>query len=229
MDDIILYHGSRGGIEEPIRPISRELCDFGRGFYMGENELQTQSLVIGDAFPVFYKLELQLSKIPEDRILKFGADRSWLDFILYNRKKYNALDGTFFTQELQRLRNSADIIIGPIADDDYQKVMYDFTHNRCSDAVALAAFAANDYKNQYVAITDKGCDAIKIIAEHVPSKDEIEYITNLKAASRDKHYSVYEEAFTSHRREGLLLKEIIAEKLSKERGMQNDFGTRSNS
>ena len=32
---IILYHGSKSGIKGPIAPISRERCDFGKGFYMG--------------------------------------------------------------------------------------------------------------------------------------------------------------------------------------------------
>lgn len=32
MQDVILYHGSRGGIEGGIKPVSRERCDFGKGF-----------------------------------------------------------------------------------------------------------------------------------------------------------------------------------------------------
>ena len=33
-DRVILYHGSKSGIKGPIAPISRERCDFGKGFYM---------------------------------------------------------------------------------------------------------------------------------------------------------------------------------------------------
>lgn len=36
MKDIILYHGSKGGIKGNIKPISREFCDFGKGFYLGD-------------------------------------------------------------------------------------------------------------------------------------------------------------------------------------------------
>ena len=36
MEDVILYHGSRGGIQGKIRPCSRLRCDFGKGFYMGD-------------------------------------------------------------------------------------------------------------------------------------------------------------------------------------------------
>ncbi len=30
-----LYHGSKDGIRGTIAPISRDRCDFGKGFYMG--------------------------------------------------------------------------------------------------------------------------------------------------------------------------------------------------
>ena len=36
---VLLYHGSRSGIKGPIAPISRERCDFGKGFYMGDGSL----------------------------------------------------------------------------------------------------------------------------------------------------------------------------------------------
>lgn len=33
--NVTLYHGSKSGIRGAIAPISRESCDFGKGFYMG--------------------------------------------------------------------------------------------------------------------------------------------------------------------------------------------------
>ena len=35
---ILLYHGSKSGIEGIIEPKSRAQCDFGKGFYMGTTE-----------------------------------------------------------------------------------------------------------------------------------------------------------------------------------------------
>ena len=32
---VLLYHGSKSGLVGDIKPISRERCDFGKGFYMG--------------------------------------------------------------------------------------------------------------------------------------------------------------------------------------------------
>ncbi len=48
MKDVILYHGSRGGIDGEIQPISRVRCDFGKGFYMGESEEQAKGLIAED-------------------------------------------------------------------------------------------------------------------------------------------------------------------------------------
>lgn len=31
-DRVLLYHGSKSGIEGPIEPKSRKQCDFGKGF-----------------------------------------------------------------------------------------------------------------------------------------------------------------------------------------------------
>lgn len=33
---MILYHGSKSGIKGDIAPNSRDACDFGQGFYMGD-------------------------------------------------------------------------------------------------------------------------------------------------------------------------------------------------
>ena len=42
---IILYHGSKSGINGPIAPISTDRCDFGKGFYMGTDRNQPLTLL----------------------------------------------------------------------------------------------------------------------------------------------------------------------------------------
>ena len=86
MKDIILYHGSRGGLDGPIRPESRIRCDFGKGFYMGESQEQAKSLIIEDSSPVFYTIKLKLSEIPDNKILLL-KDYDWLYAVLSNRQK----------------------------------------------------------------------------------------------------------------------------------------------
>ena len=42
---IILYHGSKSGINGPIAPISTDRCDFGKGFYKGTDRNQPLTLI----------------------------------------------------------------------------------------------------------------------------------------------------------------------------------------
>ncbi|MBR7085816.1 MAG: DUF3990 domain-containing protein, partial [Oscillospiraceae bacterium] len=72
LEDIILYHGSRSGIKGDIKPISREECDFGKGFYMGTISEQAKGLVAYKQNPVFYEMKFRLSEIPEERILNLN-------------------------------------------------------------------------------------------------------------------------------------------------------------
>lgn len=54
MEDKILFHGSRGGINEKIQPLSRFTCDFGKGFYMGTDIMQAKGIVSNDFDPYIY-------------------------------------------------------------------------------------------------------------------------------------------------------------------------------
>ena len=42
---MLLYHGSKSGIDGEIAPKSREMCDFGKGFYMGTEPGQPLALI----------------------------------------------------------------------------------------------------------------------------------------------------------------------------------------
>ncbi len=42
---ITLYHASKSGIHGAIAPISREQCDFGKGFYVGTDRKQPLTLI----------------------------------------------------------------------------------------------------------------------------------------------------------------------------------------
>lgn len=51
---VLLYHGSKSGITAgKIRPISRDKCDFGKGFYMGTVPSQPLTLIVGLIHPDF--------------------------------------------------------------------------------------------------------------------------------------------------------------------------------
>ncbi len=87
MNDIyILCHGSRGDLDGDIKPISRVRCDFGKGFYMGENEKQAKGLIVEDSSPILYTVKLKLSEISDNRILRL-QEKDWIYAVLANRRR----------------------------------------------------------------------------------------------------------------------------------------------
>ena len=47
-DTLVVYHGSKNGLEGPIRMVAgrnRRTCDFGQGFYMGDEPTQPRTLI----------------------------------------------------------------------------------------------------------------------------------------------------------------------------------------
>ena len=171
MNDIILYHGSRGGIQGKIAPRSRVRCDFGSGFYMGTNAVQAKSLVASDAMPYFYELNVHLSKLPDRNILKLeGLD--WAYYVLYNRGRLESVKGSSFYRKYAFLDSGRDFVVGPIADDNMSRVIKEFTDNRITDTALLESIRSIDYGVQYVAKTPMACECIEIVSAQQLSYEE---------------------------------------------------------
>lgn len=81
---MILYHGSRHGINGPIAPISRDRCDFGRGFYLGTNPLQPLTLICDFPDARFYTVELELDGLD---VRELSPDTTWALVVAYHRRK----------------------------------------------------------------------------------------------------------------------------------------------
>lgn len=60
---IRLFHGSKNRINGTIQPISREFCDFGKGFYMGTEKEQPMTLICNYENATMYELELNTENL----------------------------------------------------------------------------------------------------------------------------------------------------------------------
>ena len=58
---VLLYHGSKSGIVGDIKPISRELCDFGKGFYMGTESSQALTLICNFPNAKLYTVRINMT------------------------------------------------------------------------------------------------------------------------------------------------------------------------
>ena len=62
-EKIVLFHGSKAGIDGEIKPISRNRCDFGSGFYMGTDIWQPLTLIYNYESPILYTVEVDLTSL----------------------------------------------------------------------------------------------------------------------------------------------------------------------
>ena len=217
MKDIILYHSSKAGLIGNIKPISRPNCDFGQGFYLGTDELQTQSLVLSNKFenPVCYRVLLKISEIDENRILKLnGLD--WVFFVLYNRNHLEELKGTTFYEKYAHLADNKDIIIGPIADDNMRNAILDFEEDYITDEVLKKCLSTVDYGLQYVLKTPLSCSKVDILESNFIKKDSnLPALINYAEIHRQQGVEDYKQIKRSAIRTGRYLFEIIEEEKQK--------------
>lgn len=81
---VTLYHGSKSGLRGAIAPISREHCDFGKGFYMGTDRTQPLTLICNYPDARLYTLSVNLTDL---KILDVEVGLDWALLVAYNRGK----------------------------------------------------------------------------------------------------------------------------------------------
>ena len=205
-----LYHGSREGISGTIKPMSREKCDFGKGFYMGTEQIQTIGLIAGSKKPTTYTLEMDYSKIPEEKIL-FLNDRDWLNAVIGFRTNSEVLKESRDIKSIIEKIHNADLIVGRIADDKMRPAIKYFEKNLITDKVLLECLRKIDYGYQIVAKSQIACDAISILNERRLTDDELHAGEAFTKSQRQKAENTIEEMNERYGNQGKLLRQIIRE------------------
>lgn len=111
---ILLYHGSKAGIEGAIEPKSRKQCDFGKGFYMGTEPSQALTLICDYEKSKFYIVSVDLDKLTH---IEVPADIDWAMLVAYHRGRMEKINGTAFYNKYRDMTANKDLIIGNIAND----------------------------------------------------------------------------------------------------------------
>ncbi len=203
---LILYHGSKKGIEGDIAPISRGECDFGCGFYMGTNTLQPLTLVCNEDKPKFYTVELDLTGL---KVLTVEIGMDWAILIAYYRKEMESAKGTPIYEKYANMANDYDVIIGYIANDRMYTELSRFFNRTLTDVALINCLSALDLGKQYVAISEKACKQIKILKEEPLSHLELALLKDMSAERRKQGIAVAEEIEVKYRREGKFFDEIL--------------------
>ena len=203
---LVLYHGSKKGIDGDIAPISRGECDFGKGFYMGTTTLQPLTLVCNEDKPKFYAVELATTDL---KVLTVDIGMDWAMLIAYYRKEMESAKGTPVYEKYAHMADGYDLIIGYIANDRMYTELSRFFNRTLTDVALINCLSALDLGKQYVAVSEKACKQIKVLKEYPLSQLELALLKDMSAERRKEGIALAEEIEVKYRREGKFFDEIL--------------------
>lgn len=203
---VLLYHGSKAGIEGNIAPKSRKQCDFGEGFYMGTEPSQALTLICDYESAKFYVVSISVDNLA---VLDVPADLEWAMIVAYHRGRMEKIKGTPFYGKYEEMTKDKDLVIGSIANDRMFFVIDNFFIGNITDAALINSLSALELGKQYVAVTQKGCDAVRIEKEIPISYLEKLFMKEVSEANRVKGSSLANDICRNYRREGLFFDEIL--------------------
>ena len=206
-NQILLYHGSKSGIAGEIKPISRALCDFGRGFYMGTEQMQTLTLICNFPKAKLYTVEADLTGL---RVLNVEVSIDWALLIAYHRGKMEHISDSGIYRKYARLSAGCDMVIGDIANDRMFVVLDRFFTGTITDTALISSLSVLKLGKQYVALTNKACRQITTIDEKAITETERAALRIESEAHRREGIRQADEICKRHRRDGRFFDEIIA-------------------
>ena len=205
---VLLYHASKFGIEGTIEPKSRKQCDFGKDFYMGTDPGQTLTLICDYEKSKFYIVSVSTENLA---LIEVPADIDWAMLVAYHRGKMEKIDGTPFYNKYRDMTQDKDLIIGNIANDRMFFVIDNFFVGNVTDMALVNSLSALQLGKQYVVISQKGCDAVRIEAEVELSYLERLFIKEIAEENRARGISLANDICKNYRREGIYFDEILDE------------------
>ena len=209
---VLLYHGSKSGIEGDIAPKSRRQCDFGAGFYMGTEPSQALTLICDYESARLYVVSVTMDELT---VLDVPADLKWAMLVAYHRGRMETIKGTNFYNKYKAMTEENDLVIGSIANDRMFHVIDSFFHGNLTDSALVNSLSALELGKQYVAVTQKGCNAVRIEKEIPISYLEKLFMQEVSEANRVKGVSLAEDICKNYRREGLFFDEILEQEAEK--------------
>lgn len=207
---VILYHGSKSGLVGDIAPISREKCDFGKGFYMGTTPEQPLTLICDFEESKFYVVSIDLTELA---IAEIPADIDWAMTVAYHRGRMEKIKGSKLYTKYSTTTYGKDLAIGSIANDRMFFVIDNFFLENITDIALVSSLSALQLGKQYVALTEKACKAIKVEKEIELSFFEKKVLRKVSEGKRQKGIELANEICKSHRREGKFFDEILDDAL----------------
>ena len=203
---VLLYHGSKSGIVGDVAPKSREMCDFGKGFYMGTEPGQPLTLICDFDKSKFYIVSIDTKALDT---VEIKADLDWAMLVAFHRGRMDKIKDTAFYEKYSRIDAGKDLVIGSIANDRMFYVLDNFFMGNITDMALVNSLSALKLGKQYVATTEKACAAVRIEREIPLSMMERRFLQDESDRSRQKGIALANDICKNYRREGNFFDEIL--------------------
>ncbi len=178
---MILYHSGLTEIRSPDIHRGRKNADFGQGFYLTMDQAFARRWTLSskDSVPVINTYRLNTGSL---EIHRFSRDAAWFSYIFNNRRGHP--DSI-----------SADVIIGPIANDTIFDTLGILTSGLLRDTEALRLLMVGPEYTQVVIKTQRALDQLEWLESGVLTPDaaseeafraeQTAYLTDLGKAFQD--------------------------------------------
>lgn len=199
---MVLFHGSKYGLSDISVAGSRDNCDFGKGFYLGQTYNQALSFVCEFDKASVYSFKYSLEGM---KCLEFDCSLDWMIAICYFRGTIRDYAESEKVRAVMDKVEKADVIIAPIADNKMFYVMSQFAEGEINADVALHSLSASRLGLQYILKTEKALKNLVPIERYylsVPEREDCrkkliergyEIDTKLKLAKREYKNGLYIE------------------------------------
>lgn len=202
----VLFHGSKSGIDGDIAPRSRSQCDFGKGFYMGTEVQQPLTLICNYRNPILYFVAIDRAEL---NTLELPTDISWAFVVAYNRGRLERIKGKNLYRKYSELFQNRDLIIGDIADDRMFYVLDNFFEGNITDKGLVECLSTLNLGKQYVAVSPKACQAVKVLKEYKLSELELMALKDISEHNRQTGIERANEICKQYRRDGKFFDELL--------------------
>ncbi len=203
---IVLYHGSKSGLEGRIEPKSRDKCDFGKGFYMGTEPEQPLTLVCDFPKSEFYIVSIDIKDL---NLIEIPANIEWAMLVAYYRGRMDKIKGTKLYGKYENYLSNKDLAIGSITNDRMFYVIDNFFQELITDQALVGSLSALQLGKQYVMLTQRACDKVKIETKVELSWLERKCLQIVSEENRIKGVNIANEICKNYRREGRFFDEIL--------------------
>lgn len=198
----VLFHGSKYGLSEISVNGSRNNCDFGNGFYLGQTYSQTLSFVCEYEKSSIYSFKYSFEGL---NTVKFDCSLDWMLAICYYRGTIKEYTQSKMVQNVIKKIKDADVIIAPIADNKMFYVMTQFADGEINVDAAIHSLSASALGQQIIIKTERALKKLIPIEKYylsAPEKEDCknsliersyEIDTKLKLAKREFKNGLYIE------------------------------------